>query len=324
MIWSNRAGPMFQDATARMRMWVVGLFAAAVRNATRHDDRVLAIEWLSKSRAIVAGTARPTVKFQQLNALISSRTAFRAIGGSVAEGFTNYKRSDLPLSVKVAIPATLAALPLLGGQAAGVAAFGSAIGVPVLLLIFLGVSGITAVIEAVIKDPAARAEVAKIIDVILEDERLRETKVGLRAAMKDRPIDPCRFEVPSDEVALRQHLSRMDPFDFERHAMSFYQRSGMIAWTTPRSNDFGMDGAAVHDNGLIIVQCKRNAIDNRVGRPTVQQFKGVVEEQGAYRGYIITSSFFTQEAVTSAGMSDKIRLIDIDELVEWHQHPPRF
>ncbi|WP_338156340.1 restriction endonuclease [Bradyrhizobium elkanii] len=45
-----------------------------------------------------------------------------------------------------------------------------------------------------------------------------------------------------------------------------------------------MDGFAVHPDGLIIVHCKRNSAANRVGRPTVQQFKGVIEEQGRTSG----------------------------------------
>jgi hypothetical protein len=34
--------------------------------------------------------------------------------------------------------------------------------------------------------------------------------------------------------------------------------------------------------------------------PTVRQFKGVIEEQNALRGYIITTSTFTEEAMESA------------------------
>jgi restriction system protein len=69
----------------------------------------------------------------------------------------------------------------------------------------------------------------------------------------------------------------------------------------------------------MIVQCKRNATENKVSRPVIQQFKGVVEEQKAFRRYVVTTSGFTVEAVESAGLSDKIVLVDMDSLVHLYR-----
>jgi predicted type IV restriction endonuclease len=66
------------------------------------------------------------------------------------------------------------------------------------------------------------------------------------------------------------------------------------------------------------VQCKRNAEDNLVGSPVIQQFKGVIEENNAWRGYIVTTSYFTKNAIDSASKSNKLKLIDITELLNWH------
>jgi restriction system protein len=74
----------------------------------------------------------------------------------------------------------------------------------------------------------------------------------------------------------------------------------------------------------MITQCKRNSPHNKVGRPTIQQFKGVVEEQNALRGYVVTTSTFTEEAVQSAVLSDKLILVDMDILVRWHATAPTF
>jgi restriction system protein len=214
--------------------------------------------------------------------------------------------------------------PLVGGHAAGIAAFGGALGVPVLLLVFLGTAGITSIIEAVVTSPEAQTHIAEIIDVIIEDERLRRTSVQMKAAMKEQPMDPTRFAMPAEEMALRQYLLSMDPFNFERHSMSFFHRAGLEAWATRKSNDFGVDGFAIHSDGLIIVQCKRNSTANKVGRPTIQQFKGVAEEQGAHRGYVITTSTFTEDATESAALTSKIVLVAMDDLVRWHTEPPTF
>jgi restriction endonuclease Mrr len=226
--------------------------------------------------------------------------------------------------MKIALPATLAAIPFVGGHAAGIAAFGGALGVPVLLLVFLGAAGITSIIEAVVTNPEARPHIAEIIDVIFEDERLRRTSAQMKAAMTEQPMDPTHYAMPVEEMALRQHLLNMDPYHFEQHSMSFFHRAGLEAWATKKSNDLGADGFAVHPDGLIVVQCKRNASTNKVGRPTVQQFKGVVEDHNAYRGYVITTSTFTEEAAASAALTSKIVLVAMDDLVGWHAEPPTF
>jgi restriction system protein len=221
---------MFDAITEGIKKWLVGRFASAIKHTTRSEDRVLAIRWLSESRDVVASDLRSIDKFKKLNALINSRTAIVAIANSVSEAVSNYRKSDLPWSMKIALPATLAAIPLVGGHAAGIAAFGGALGVPVLLLIFLGTAGITSIIEAVVTSPEARPHIAEIIDIIVQDERLRRTTAQMKAAMKEQPMDPTRFAAPADEMALRQFLLDMDPFQFERHIMSFFDAAGFEAW----------------------------------------------------------------------------------------------
>ena len=225
---------MLDNVTNGIKAWLVGRFASAINHTTRPEDRVLAIRWLSQSRDVVASDVRSIEKLKQLNALINSRTAIVAIAKSVSEAVSNYRKSSLPWSMKIALPATLAAIPLVGGHAAGIAAFGGALGVPVLLLIFLGTAGITSIIEAVVTSPEAQTHIAEIIDVIIEDERLRRTSAKMKAAMKEQPMDPTRFAMPVEEIALRQHLLSMDPFNFERHSMTFFL--GLVSRLGPLGN----------------------------------------------------------------------------------------
>src|SRR6266481_856646 len=260
-----RSAPVFDTVTNGVKAWLVGVFASAINHTTRPEDRVLAIRWLGQSRDVVASDVSSIQKLKQLNALINSRTAIVAIAKSVSETASNYRKSNLPWSIKIALPATLAAIPFVGGHAAGIAAFGGALGVPVLLLVFLGTAGITSIIEAVITSPEARTDIAEIIDFIMKDERLRRTSAQMKAAMTDQPINPKRFVMPEEEVARRQQLLSMDPFDFERHSMSFFQGAGFKTQVTPKSNDFGLDGWAMHPDGLIVVQCKRNSTENKAG-----------------------------------------------------------
>lgn len=315
---------MLGGVTERIRAWIIGLFVGAINGMSRPDDRASAIRWLGQSREVLTSDQSLSGKARSLNALIDSKAAAKAVASSVGATFSNYRQSNLPLSMKVAIPATLAAIPIVGGQAAGIAAFGGAVGLPVLLLIFLGAAGVTSIIESIAVSPAARKDVMRIVEAIIADERMRRASAALKAAMRNQPARPFRQEPPAEELALRAYMLAMDPFDFERHVMSFFEAAGLETSVTAKSNDLGVDGTALHPDGLLIVQCKRNATTNKVGRPTIQQFKGVVEENGAVRGYIVTTSSFTAEAVESAAITDKIALVDMDELVAWHQVPPTF
>lgn len=315
---------MLTSATHRIRNWLVRVFAATINKTSRAADRAAAIRWLEESRAVLARPDLSTPqRCRELASLINSRSAAKAITNSVGESVRNYRRADLPLSVKVAIPATLAAVPLVGIQGAGVAAFGSAIGMPVLLLVFLGASGLTAIIEAVIKEPSAHDAVMDVVETILKAEQARRASAEFRAAMADAPVTPKRAQQPADSP-LTEWLLAMDPFDFERHIMSFFEDAGFTTIVTPRSNDFGLDGIASGDDRLMVIQCKRYGSENRVGRPTIQQLKGVVEENGATHGYIVTTSSFTAEAIASAAQSPKIRLVARPALLDWHTHRPDF
>lgn len=117
-----------------IRRWLVDLFANAVKRLNNREDRLQAIKWLGQSREIVGSDLNLPEKVGRLRALIDSRTVVKFVAARVTESVQNYRKSNLPLAVKIALPATLAALPFVGGQAAGIAAFGGAIGVPVLLL----------------------------------------------------------------------------------------------------------------------------------------------------------------------------------------------
>jgi restriction system protein len=49
-----------------------------------------------------------------------------------------------------------------------------------------------------------------------------------------------------------------------------------------------------------------------------------VEEQNAHRGYITTTSAFTEDAIVSAVLTNKIVLVAMDDLVRWHAELPIF
>lgn len=327
MDWSNlknKGKTLFtnesnSEGTPKLRLWLISLFTKTIHAVSQEQDRIDILSWLALVRVILNnGALTKSEKSKEIYSISDSKKTAGIVMRSVSTSVKNYKNSDLPLSIKIAIPATLGAATLIGGQGVGLAAFGSAIGLPVLLLVFLGAAGITAVLEAFIVSKDARSYLGVVINLIVRDEIYRRAKKDLQEAMVASPLEPKKYPMPEDELLLRQQLLAMDPFEFEQHVMSFFQHQGLLSWVTKRSNDAGVDGFAKHEKGLIVVQCKRNSPTNLIGRPVIQQFKGVVEENQAWRGYVVVTSDFTQEAKDSAAMNSLLVLVNMDELVKWH------
>jgi restriction system protein len=313
------------NPASSIRDWLVSLFIKAVQAISTEQDHLDVIAWLTIARETLsqndAGLAEKTRKIYQIT---DSRRVARSLLNSVSEVFKNYKDADLPLAVKVAIPATLGAGMVIGGHSVGIAGFGSAIGLPALLMVFLGVAGVTSVLEAFLSSTEASSYLSVVGALIARDEVLRRTHQSMRNAMSQEMAEPLQQPYAKDAQAVRQLLLNMDAYAFEQHVMSFFMQAGLLAWVTKRSNDAGVDGFARHQQGLIVVQCKRYAPENGVGRPTIQQMKGVVEENQAWCGYIVTTSYFTQEATSSGEKNPAIVLINLDTLVDWHFHGIRF
>jgi restriction system protein len=304
-----------------VRQWVIKTFTSAINSCSSEKDRSSMIAWLALTREIMSDqTHSKTQAFTKIYSLIDFQKTGAAIFNSISESAKNYKEADIPLSTKLAIPLTLAASTVMGGHSVSLAGFGGAVGLPVLLLLFIGISGVTAIIESLIGNNHAKNYLNVVAHMIAEDEILRRAKKELKEAMAAETAAPQKQPISKETEEARQQLIQMDPFDFERHIMSLFQDKGLLAWATKKSNDAGVDGFARHPEGLIVVQCKRHNENNPVGSPVIQQFKGVIEENEAWRGYIFTTSEFTRNAIESAGKNQKLILVDLNELLSWHLH----
>jgi restriction system protein len=317
----HQATELFSDIeiTNTISEWISSLFISALESCSTEKDRLDLIAWLAMSREVLLEDNLTVIKKTELlYQLFDSKSFAKGFFRSIEEGFENYKKANLPLAIKIAIPITLSASAIVGGAGIGMAGFGTAIGVPVLLVIFLGAAGITSVLESFLTNSEARDYISVISAIIAKDELLRRANQKMRQAMSENIDAPKQYHYTPEKEAITTMLLEMDAYDFEKHVMSFFQQVGLLAWVTKKSNDAGVDGFARHINGLVIVQCKRNAANNAVGRPIIQQFKGVIEENEAWRGYVVTTSYFTNEAIESAAKNDKIILIDMSELINWH------
>ncbi len=68
-----------------------------------------------------------------------------------------------------------------------------------------------------------------------------------------------------------------------------------------------------------MVQCKRYGMGHKVGRPALMNFKTVIADQKAFRGYVVTTSGFSSKAVAYAAAAPTMVLVDMAGLVRWHR-----
>jgi len=276
------------------------------------------IAWLLQARTILQSDALSAC--DKLGKLMANKPAENTLGALQVVGeavMVGYK--NLPIGLRLALPATALAAPFVGGAGAGIAAFGGAIGVPVLLVLFLGVSGITSVIASLLDtNDEGRIFVQSVLALIATDAAIMRLRQEARAVIAKEVVSPKRRPMPKDREAILTKLLALSPLDFERHVMGLFAEAGMTAWVTPGGSDAGIDGVAKDGERVILVQCKRYAPEHPVGRPAIQQFKGVIEENGADFGVFVTTSGYTAQARESAAKSDRVQLVDLEQLAFWH------
>ncbi|MGY4995677.1 restriction endonuclease [Streptomyces sp. 900105245] len=156
---------------------------------------------------------------------------------------------------------------------------------------------------------------------------------GLRGQLSARPdqLAPVRPSRRPQEVGNRvvthggdedPDLYEMDPIAFENLVADLFRAMGMQAVTTQRSNDGGVDVDALDPapirGGKIVVQVKRYR--NTVPPTAVRDLYGTVQDAGANKGVLVTTSGFGPGSHTFAN-GKPLELIPGTELVDLlHRH----
>lgn len=116
-------------------------------------------------------------------------------------------------------------------------------------------------------------------------------------------------------------LKKLSWRDFEELTAELLSRLGYIDIAIGHgSKDNGVDIVAFleHKIGIekIIVQCKKNSIENKVGEPIVKQLLADVEIHNASRGVIVTTSTLTEPSrILIQEKRHKISSLDRNELL---------
>lgn len=171
------------------------------------------------------------------------------------------------------------------------------------------------------------------------DEAWGLTKGGARAAdaqgetspepktpveVLDDAIDSINADVRS---RVMEAILQQSPIFFEQLVLDVLIAIGYggsraeAALRLGKSGDEGIDGRINQDAlGLdqILVQAKRNAVDNIIDRKTIQAFIGSLAGQGVTKGVFITTSSFAASAqdFVLRGSNTKVVLIDGEMLLE--------
>lgn len=165
-----------------------------------------------------------------------------------------------------------------------------------------------AVVDWLREHPTVRT--ALLVGVVLVGTTALTLYLSWQVAKRRRRLALTR----SIEVA-----DRLTGPQFEQWVADLLVRSGFTQVTVSGgAGDLGADVTArAPDGRRVVIQCKRYAVDRRVGSPDVQRFAGTARQlHGADIPAIVTTSTFTQPAVDAAARLG-IRLVDRELLARW-------
>jgi len=122
-----------------------------------------------------------------------------------------------------------------------------------------------------------------------------------------------------DPGRVRARLQNIDPYEFEDFVAELWEREGWDTTVSQDSNDMGLDVIAER-TGVInqkhAIQAKCYAEGNKVGRPKVQQYYALKEQDTeADAAVVVTTSSFTQTAESWAA-EHNVKLVDGNALAE--------
>lgn len=137
--------------------------------------------------------------------------------------------------------------------------------------------------------------------------------VPVRPILEFDMVDP-RFVAESEALVLldeRPNLMELSPSEFEGLIQNLFTRMGLEAKQTRPSRDGGVDCVAYDPRpifgGKVVIQAKR--YKNTVGVSAVRDLFGTLQNEGASKGILVTTSGYGQASFDFAG-NKPIELID--------------
>lgn len=151
-------------------------------------------------------------------------------------------------------------------------------------------------------------------------------------------FDPSQLSLPTQDLIvverslvefLRKNpndLYQLTHHEFEEAICELFGKLGYTVSLTAKTRDGGCDLIAFHKDPLgigskYIVEAKHYKPTNKVGVDIIRQVAAVRHKHGAQHGIIVTSSYFTADAVKENHAYYGLELSDFDRLVSWINRP---
>lgn len=117
-------------------------------------------------------------------------------------------------------------------------------------------------------------------------------------------------------------LYELNPRKFEELIASIFEDLGFSVELTKATRDGGRDIIASLRNAvtnfLAYVECKRYAPENKVGVGIIRQVSGVQYTKKPAKSIIVTTSFFTKDAIEEAeSLENQLDLKDYNSIKQW-------
>jgi HJR/Mrr/RecB family endonuclease len=117
-------------------------------------------------------------------------------------------------------------------------------------------------------------------------------------------------------------MHELRPRQFEELIAELLARDGLEVTLTPPQKDGGRDVLAYMNTSLgrflFFVECKRYARDNPVGVQIVRSLYGVIEQERASAGLLVTTSRFTEPAIEfQKTIKNRMTLHEYSDLCAW-------
>ena len=184
----------------------------------------------------------------------------------------------------------------------------------------------------VLKDNPMRVDLKVLQQFSDYQNARRRKKEDGETVVEEEPVIPPleTLEKSYDELRkalcaeLLELIKNKPPIFFERLVLQLMQRLGYgrlvpdSADHLGGSGDGGVDGLIKEDKlGLSEIYMQAKRWDAPVGSKTVREFLGALDQAGAKKGVLITTSTFTKDAKAPLGKTDKkVSLIDGQMLAE--------
>lgn len=172
---------------------------------------------------------------------------------------------------------------------------------------------------------------AKIYSSMLELNEKGAFQEELYSEPEDAPSSETHVVITTIDMQIKTYFKKnpekmydLSPRKFEELVAAILKDMGFDVELTKATRDGGRDIIAHIRNSvcsyLTHIECKKYAPDNKIGVGIIREVMGVHQIRQATKSIIVTTGFFTKDAVKEAGMVEShLALKDFHDLKEWLQ-----